>query len=291
MVRRSFYAGEMIRLERQRISMANKMFNLFTWAVLLLSLLLSGIAASQKENPSTNFEKTRKLLLDLDDIKSDRETLAMLFHTGDERIEHLIKALDDPDERIRLRAQVIIRYLGNETGMRALVESYEKRKETVISGPVPLPLNNWDYTYIETNYVHTPASWDMLSERYIYALALDDSQTAKTKLKEVIKAAENLAAASTIKRAIKLIQENPPDKLLTVQKDIGKTVLQNAFFVESTDRKYTSARLLAFNGVKDKALVELYINRGVLAEEWYHVVISNRGQGWKFFSITQVAVS
>ncbi|MCA1607614.1 MAG: hypothetical protein LC775_19590, partial [Acidobacteria bacterium] len=74
-------------------------------------------------------------------------------------------------------------------------------------------------------------------------------------------------------------------------KELGKEVLNNAFFVAQEDRKYTSARVLALNSAKKKALVEVYINRGTLAEEWYHVVLRRCDQGWKFVSITPVAVS
>jgi hypothetical protein len=108
---------------------------------------------------------------------------------------------------------------------------------------------------------------------------------------EVIKRTGNLDDDSAVLRAVKLVQANQPAKVLTGEKDPGNLVLQNAFFVSPIDRKYTSARLLALNGAVDKALVEVYINRGPLAEEWYHVVIRKCARGWKFFSITQVAQS
>ncbi len=278
-------------LESRRTKMAWPISSLFMAVALLFLPPLSGPAVAQMEQPSASFEDTRKLLLALEDVKNDRQTLALLFRTGNERIEDLIKALNDPDRRVSLRGQIVIRYLGNEAGMKALVESYSKRPQIETSGPVPLPLKKWDYTYIETNYTRTPPSWDMLSERYIYALALDDSPKAKELLSDVIKRTGNLDAGSTVLRAVKLVQANQPAKVLTGDRDLGKLVLQNAFFVSPIDRNYTSARLLAVNGATDKALVEVYINRGPLAEEWYHVVIRRCEQGWKFFSITQVAQS
>jgi hypothetical protein len=278
-------------LESRRTKLACGVLILFTAAASLFLPLLGRPAAAQREQPSARFEDTRKLLLALEDVKSDRETLALLFRTGDERIEDLIKALNDSDRRVSLRAQIVIRYLGNEAGMKALVEWYSKRARIDTSGPVPLPLRKWDYTYIETNYLHTPPSWDMLSERYVYALALDDSPKAKELLSEVIKRTGNLDDGSTVVRGIKLIQADQPAKLIMGDKDLGKLVLKNAFFVSPIDRKYTSAGLLGLNGAMDKALVGVYINRGPLAEEWYHVVIRKCDQGWKFFSITQIAVS
>jgi hypothetical protein len=131
----------------------------------------------------------------------------------------------------------------------------------------------------------------MLSERYIYALALEDSPRAKEVLNKVIGSATNLGEGSIVGRAIELVQANQPSKLFTGTKDLAELVLQNAFFIAPSDMKHTSAKVLALNATNDKALVEVYINRGTLAEEWYHAIIMKSGQQWKFFSITQVSMS
>ncbi len=107
----------------------------------------------------------------------------------------------------------------------------------------------------------------------------------------MVKSATGIDESTFVGYAIKRIKTARPRDLITGEKDLAKLVLDNAFFVAPEDHKYASARLLGLNGNKNKALVEVYINRGRLAEEWYHVVIRKCGQGWKFFSITQVAVS
>jgi hypothetical protein len=68
----------------------------------------------------------------------------------------------------------------------------------------------------------------------------------------------NLTEDSTVARAIKLVQKNKPSRVFTGNNDLAELVLENAFFVAPSDRKHTSARLLALNAANDKALVEVY---------------------------------
>lgn len=258
------------------------------FAVFLLGCS-SMVVASDKS--SKTYQDTRKLLSAMSSPRLDRDKLAALFRIGDQQLADLIQALDDPAPEIRLRAQIIIRYLGDDVGMKALYKWYDKRQQFSVVGPIPLPLSEYDYKVIYANYIGKPSKAWSEAERYIYALALDGSPQAKAALSKMIKSASSLDEATVAGNAIKRVQESQPAMLLTEQKDLAKLVLKNAFFIAPEDRKYTSARLLALNGAEDKALIEVYINRGALSEEWYHVVIRKCEQGWKFFSITQVAVS
>jgi hypothetical protein len=260
----------------------------FRIAILCISLLMAKNAVAI-QNVRANVD-TRELLTELKSIKSDREVLAILFKSGDARISDLIEALDDRDRQISLRAQIVIRYLGNDTGMKALESRYKNQSEIVIAGPVPLPLGERDYEFIKDQYIDKPSiKW--VSDKYIYALALDGSARAKNSLNEMMKRAGSIDDSTEGGRALGRVFASTPRKLLTPQPDLAKMVLANAFFILPSDRAYTSSRLLTVNAAKDKALVEVYINRGPLAEEWYHVVVSKQGRNWKFFSITQVAVS
>ena len=233
----------------------------------------------------------RKLLIGLQSVKDDRETLATLFKIGDEQISELIKALQDSDPKVSLRAQIVIRYLGNETGMKALEDWSSKQTEVVTSGPIPLPLKERDYAFIRDQYLSRPVATWMAGDQYIYALALDGSPRAKAVLRELKKSAGATDDSTVAGRAIRRTTERDAERVLVGQHDLTKSVIENAFFIATNDRRFTSAKLLGLNRAKQKALVEIYINRGRLAEEWYHVVLSKHGQGWKFFSITQVAVS
>jgi hypothetical protein len=250
-------------------------------ALILLLVFAAQLVAFQTSN---TYAETQRLLSSLGDVKNDRQILAALFKNGDGRIEDLIEALHDPDRNTSLRAQIVIRYLGNEAGMKALEEWYSKQNEILMSGPIPLPLRERDYKWISDQSINDASN-------YIYALALDGSPRARAMLNEMMKREETAYDGTFASLALSRIKVSHPQKLLTGRRDLAKLVLRNAFFIPPVGRPYTSARLLGLNGRKDKALVEVYINAGPLAEEWYHVVISKHGRGWRFFSITQVAVS
>lgn len=260
--------------------------------VFLVLGFYSSLAAFSGQ-PSKTYQDTRKLLSAMEDRRSNSDELAALFKVGGERIDDLTRALDDPDHDISLRAQIMIRYLGNAEGMKALNEWYIKqRDEYRVAGPIPLPLSDWDYKVVNMNFLgKPPQTWRDQGVQYIYALALDGSQQARTELDEMIKSAGEVDETTFVGYAIKRVQTSQPKKLLTGEKDLAKLVLDNAFFLSPQDHKRAAARLLGLNGVKDKALVEVHINRGQFAEEWYHVVISRCGQGWKFFAIAPIAVS
>lgn len=251
-------------------------------ATLVAGLLLMANALPIQQ--ATTYGNTVKLLNSLTDIKDDGQVLGTLFQKGDARINDLIKALHDPDHKISLRAQVMIRYLGNQTGMKALEEWYSTQPEIVRSGPIPIPLNERDYQWINDQPIND-------ADNYIYALALDGSPKAMAVLNEMKKKAGGLNEHMFAVQALKRLNTSQPQKLLTGGNDPAKLVLKNAFFIDPLSKPYASAKLLALNGQRDKALVEVYINRGRLAEEWYHIVLSRHGEGWKFFSITQVAQS
>lgn len=242
---------------------------------------------------SNTYKDTRKLLSEMHDRHLDSDKLASLFRIGDKRTANLIQALDDPDQDISLRAQVVLRYLGNESGMNALRELYSRQKrEYRIAGPVPLPLSDWDYNFIKSNLLNEPPqTWRDRAVQYIYALALDNSPRAKAVLDELVKIAEQLDESTFVKQAIERIQGKQLGKPLTKQKDLAKLVRDNAFFVAPIDQRYTSVRLLGFNAAKNKALVEVHINRRSLAEEWYHVVMKKYKSGWNFFAVEPIAIS
>jgi len=251
-------------------------------ATLVTGLLLMANALSIQQ--ATTYGNTIKLLNSLKDIKDDGQVLGTLFQKGDARIDDLIKALHDPDQKISLRAQIVIRYLGNQIGMKALEEWYSTQLEIVRSGPIPVPLSERDYQWINDQSIND-------ADNYIYALALDGSPRAMAVLDGMKKKAGGLNEHMFAVQSLKRVNTSQPQKLLTGGNDPAKLILRNAFFIDPISRPYASARLLGFNGNRDKALVEVYVNRGRLAEEWYHIVLNKHGEGWKFFSITQVAVS
>jgi hypothetical protein len=174
-----------------------------------------------------------------------------------------------------------------------LYDWYKKQQgDFKIAGPVPLPLSQWDYDYINRYGVDEPVeSWGGLEVRYIYALALDGSTRARETLLKLIHKARDTDEASFVRRAVKSVENRDLKQFVSTERDPAQAVRRNAFFIGSRDQKYLSVKLLAFNATKSKALVEVYIGRGVLAEEWYHVVITRQDGGWRYFSVYPVSVS
>lgn len=257
---------------------------------LLMHLFCSLVTSSLRS--AKTYEETRKLLLAVDSQRINSDKLAVLFRVGDKRVQDLICALDDPDHVISLRAQVIIRYLGNPKGIEALRKWYSKQDQYLVAGPTPLPLSDWDFQVIDTNLIGKPPQ--LLQQRnvqYVYALALDESQEAKSRLDKLIKSGEEVDESTFVGYAIKRVQTERPRKLLVDKGSLARMVLENAFFISTQDQKQASAQLLGLNGSKNKALVEIHIYRGQLAEEWYHVVINKSEEGWRFFSISLISVS
>jgi hypothetical protein len=73
--------------------------------------------------------------------------------------------------------------------------------------------------------------------------------------------------------------------------NVADAVLRNSFFIPTSDHQSVTAKLLSLSPSREKALVSLYVNRGVLAEEWWHVVVAKQGDRWRFVSITMVGNS
>lgn len=266
-----------------RASLKNKL------TVSCILLWMIGSFPSRAESSSGTYWDTHRLLSGMRNCRSDSNKLARLFQVGDRRIKDLIRALNDPNPEISLRAQIVIRYLGNEAGMKALSEWYGGRREYPVAGPVPVPLMDQDYRYIQTSLIGKPPQTWRDPAGYIYALVFDGSARAKDALGKICEAGRELEThtfAGYAVRRVPSLTEN-----LLIGKDLAGLVKNKAFFISPEDQKYVSTRLLGLTAAKDKALVEVYVNRGALAEEWYHVVIGKSGEDWKYLSVYPVAIS
>jgi hypothetical protein len=251
---------------------------------LLVLMALTPVSSQQKISVVPDGE-TRRLLLEMRGHRSTRQ-LAALFQFGDNKIADLIGALRDPNQEVKLDAQIVIRYLGNEDGMIAWTRKYESDQEGPMTAPIPIPLRDLDYEFIRSLYLRDKVLPEALMEAYLFALALDGSPRAAQLLSDVISNAKKSGFKLQESRYLKVRATN-----IAADADLAAAVLDQATFLNPTDREDTTARLIAYTHARDKALVEIYVNRGPLAEEWYHVVVKRGEQGWRFFSITQVAVS
>ena len=104
-----------------------------------LVLQSSPLTQRQKE---TSYAETRKLLLKME-RNVDNKALKKLFEQGEERIHDLIRALSDPEKRVSLNSQLIIKYLSQPEGMAAvekwIEDNQQQKKEYSMPKIVPPP--------------------------------------------------------------------------------------------------------------------------------------------------------
>jgi hypothetical protein len=240
-------------------------------------------------------EEVKPLLVTLSK-ESDNRTLSRLFQIGDECVSDLISNLNDStDLQIIIAAQQTIRYLGNPTALSAL-DAWNKKntKSYPVFGPVPVPIMEFDYEMIELNLL-APDQRDLglIVSPHLYALAIDkQSSRSNDLLQKVLKKLETVNERSVTKTMVDRLKGSYPLKPFNdTNNDVAATVLEHAFFLSREDKQFTTSRLLSLNGSGDKALVELKLSRGLLAERWYHVVVKRQGKQWEFFSITFIKQS
>ncbi|HNQ16139.1 MAG TPA: hypothetical protein PKM58_11280, partial [Pyrinomonadaceae bacterium] len=200
-----------------------------------------------------------------------------------------IVILNGNDFQMSVAAQEAVRYLGNEKGLRALDNWNKANKRSYpVWGPVPIPIIDFDYEMIDLLLIEDDKQVVGLAlSRYIYALAIDrKSSKSEVLLQKVLQRLRSVENESITNRIVNRLKSNYPLKPFSETKTVEDAVLENAFFLSEEDKKVTRAELLSFNAKGDKALIELHLSRGFLAEEWYHVVVEKEVNGWKFFSIT-----
>lgn len=257
--------------------------------MLIAIIIFFDILTIQGQTNNRQCQQIKSLLTTISNRVSDEnKVLSKLFQIGDDCIDDLVSNLNGSDFQISVAAQEVIRYLGNEKGLRALEDWNKKNKNPyLVRGPVPIPIMEFDYVMIDI-YVLGEDKRDLglVNSPYIYALAIDKySPKSKILFQKMLKRLESVDKGSITKRIVDRVKTNYPLKPFSVMKNIETTVRENAFFLSEEDKEFTTAKLLSFNGKKDKALVELHISRGIFAEEWYHVVVRKVRNAWEFFSI------
>jgi hypothetical protein len=96
--------------------------------IISLALFLClGIVVSFARRQNETYPDTRELLLRLE-RRAGNKALKRLFEEGDERMADLIRALYDPEQKVNLNSQVIIKSLAAPKGLAALEEWYTYRK-------------------------------------------------------------------------------------------------------------------------------------------------------------------
>jgi hypothetical protein len=252
------------------------------YLVLTVLLLVSLAGTSFAREKSKTYGDTVKLLSKaFTEVPND--ALAKLFSIGDTRLDDLKDALDEKDKSISLEAQRILRYLGSPEAISVLQEYFDRPAgEKSIAGAIPIPISEFDYK------VHLKSDW--MSAEFIYALMFDGSPQAQSILPDLFKKGVAISNGCTGPSKNNL-SHFAPSTGFSAGSDLADSVVRNAFFICESDRKYVYAKFIAYNAAKTKAFIYLKIDRGPLAEEWYHIIVSKSENRWRFFSVTQVAVS
>ena len=213
-------------------------------------------------------------------------------------LDLFIYAWGDDDFAVASTAERIIRYLGNPKGIAVLPGWYQEQKEKLgsifsSSNIIPVPLCDRDYQEIEDSINKSVDRWGESGlDDYIYPLALDDSDRAQEYLQKIIQKTAKLKRDGSIFLSyIDHIHNSQPRRLMKDAKDLGKVVLENAFFIENNTRGELSCKVLAKTVDDDKALIEVFLYYGPIATETYHVVIKREGRGWRYISVTLVSMS
>lgn len=244
------------------------------------SLVILTICLAELLPAQTTLTRTRTLLAKMQRGHTETRMLASAFRTGDDNIDDLIALLNDSDENVRLNAQVVIRYLGNKRGMEALAGRLKAGQTKGIAGPVPIPLSEWDFDWIEGHLLCSAchlAGWGV--PEYGYALLLDDSPRAKQTLSTLM---EKFSANWLPARAATRFGDESP---------LERELLKHAFWLSSTEQKASTAKMLSVATNSDKALFEVHVNQGALAEKWFHVVAIRELGDWRIISVTMVSQS
>lgn len=98
-------------------------------ATLYIAMLLIGLVTSMSQSQAQNadYSETRKLLLKMERRAGNKE-LKKLFEEADVRMPDLINGLNDPEKQVSVNAQVIIKYLADPAGLRALDDWYKEQQ-------------------------------------------------------------------------------------------------------------------------------------------------------------------
>jgi hypothetical protein len=213
--------------------------------------------------------------------------MAKIFHEGTLRLPNLIVALDDPDGRVSDNAQVMLRLLGDTRGIHALHEWYVKPRPVlrIVSGPVPAPLQEWDYKYINDFVLsRSYRDWDTDAVNYLYALTIDDSPRAKEMLKSMLNKIPKDADPSTL--SFQTVNRLPKDSTqLTICDPSGhieNVILKQAFFLSIEERQRTSIELLSHSEGNNKVLLTASQTYG----HTFLIVLEREGSCWKYQSIS-----
>jgi hypothetical protein len=104
---------------------------------ILILIALIAMNSGAAHGQTKTYSETRKLLLKLDRGLSNR-VLKKLFEESDKRMPDLIQALQDPEEKVNLNSQIVLKSLAAPEGLSAVVDWYSQQREQGKSYSLPM---------------------------------------------------------------------------------------------------------------------------------------------------------
>ena len=224
--------------------------------------------------------------------ESAKQSLITLFSKDESSLEKVSEYWNSSESSQSIGAQRIVRY----TGYPKILKKWERwcigKSGCLASGAIPIPLTQLDKQVILYKLENEEiCNWGYTDMGYIYALLLDKSKASQNLLQKIKSKTNYCLDDSIIKTGFKNAEKANPREIILDSKNLTDAVLDNLFFLNKRDLKNKTVSFWAFNNKKDKALLEVYVNHGILAERFYHIVLKKTNKGWRYFSITLVALS
>jgi hypothetical protein len=211
-----------------------------------------------------------------------------IFADGSTSTPKLIEALNDSNKAVNLNAQLMLRLIGDHKGITDLHDWYEKPRPvlSIVNGPVPVPLRDWDYQQIGAVLARPPREWRENALNYLYALSIDQSRHAKELLTKMLSAAEtdNNSAAFQVAANLRRWQaEADACSPATPQEFVRK----HSFFLAPEERKNSKIKLIGYSN--DKHLALLSVSQTFGNSFW--VVLRNTSTCWRYQSAALYATN
>ena len=250
--------------------------------IFIMFLTLATVATTTANSQSQSGVELRPILARMKSPHRSDE-LPRLFRLGDSVVYELSDELKNPDPTTRFAAQIVLRYLATPKALKALdqIDGLE------LTGPIPAPVGRRDYEFIRSQYLDKNFVTEALFDAAMFALVLDHSAEALSLFDHVMANARRHSIRVDERRYLEIASVGT----IVAGKNLAKSVLDRVTFLSTDERSYARAEVLAFNKNKDEALIEITLDHGGMAKEWYHLVVLKSGPGWKLLSIGQVAVS
>jgi hypothetical protein len=269
------------------------------------SLTSKGNTARQTLPISATYDDTLKMLKTW--LESEKKVdLARLFAVGDVRASDLRTACHSTDDRIASAAFFVLQLLGKSECVDC--GNSISRKHNGLALMCESNFTDVDFKHIEEWLAkrHTQKGYECgddseprepLDDSLVYALVLDGSPRSKSILDRLLAMDKACAWENSISDPLKEAQP-----LIVAAKEIGhnmrfeldsleSVIRASAFFLPPEHRKESRVEVIARNKSRDRILLEVSYNCGLLCGRGYYAVLHQDGTTWQYALITMAWIS